>query len=77
MGPVGMFVGTTQMSFQVNITDATGQLYVSDQLKTTVRGESESKNVADSVAKTIAKRYAAETKKFEKTRVASGGSIRE
>jgi hypothetical protein len=78
MGPVGMFVGTTQMSFQVNITDATGQFNVSEQLKTTVRGESESKNVADSVAKTIAKRYAAETKKFEKTRVAgAGGAIRE
>lgn len=78
MGPVGMFVGTTQMSFQVNITDTTGQLNVTDRLKATVRGESESKNVADSVAKTIAKRYAAETRKFEKTRVASaGGSIRE
>ncbi|SRR6266568_196821 len=74
MGPVGMFVGTTQMSFNVNITDTTGQLNVTDQLKATVRGESESKNVADSVAKTISKRYASETKKFENTRVASAGS---
>jgi hypothetical protein len=73
-----MFVGTTQMSLQVNITDTTGQLNVSNQLKATVRGESESKNVADNVAKTIAKRYAAETNKFEKTRVAGAGvSIRQ
>jgi hypothetical protein len=42
-------------------------------LKTTVRGKSESKNVADSVAKTIAKSYASETRKFEKTGMASAG----
>jgi hypothetical protein len=68
-----MFVGTTQMSFNINITDTTGQLNVTEQLKATVRGESESKNVADSVAKTIDKRYASETKKFEKTRMTSAG----
>ncbi len=76
MGPVGMFVSTTQMSFNVNITDTTGQLNVTDQLKAMVRGESESKNVADGVAKTISKRYVSETKEFEKTRVASSGSGR-
>ena len=66
------------MCLQVNIKDTTGQLDVSERLKTTVRGESESKNVADRVAKTIAKRYAEETKKLEKTRVASvEGYIRE
>jgi hypothetical protein len=73
MGPVGMFIGTTQMSFNINITDTTGRLNVTEQLKATVRGESESKNVADSVAKTIDKRYASETKKFEKTRMTSAG----
>ncbi len=73
MGPVGMFVGTTQMSFNVNITDTTGQLNFTEQLKATVRGESESKNVADGVAKTIAKRYVSETKKFEKTKMAIVG----
>jgi hypothetical protein len=31
-----------------------------------VRGESESTNVADSVAKTLAKRYASAKKEFEK-----------
>jgi len=73
MGPVGMFVGTTQMSFNVNITDTTGQLNFTEQLKATIRGESESKNVTDSVAKTIAKRYASETRKFEKPGMASAG----
>jgi hypothetical protein len=71
MGPIGMFVGTTQMSFDVNITDNTGQFSVTEHLKATIRGESESKNGADSVARTIAKRYAFDTKKFEKSRVAS------
>ena len=76
MGPVGFFVGTTQMTFNVNITDATGRLNVTDDLKTTVRGESESKNVADSVAKTISKRYVSETKRFEKSRKNLSGSAR-
>jgi hypothetical protein len=68
-----MFVSTTQISFNVNITDTKGQLNFTEQLKTTVRGKSESKNVADSVAKTIAKSYASETRKFEKTGMASAG----
>ena len=70
IGPVGFFVGTTNMAFTMDITDATGQLKVSDQLKSTVRGDGESKNVADGVAKTLAKRYASETKKFEKVQAA-------
>jgi len=68
MGPVGFFVGTTQMSFNANITDVSGQLNVTEQLKATVRGESESKNVADSVAKKLAKRYSVAVKNFEKVR---------
>jgi hypothetical protein len=76
MGPVGFFVGTTQMTFNVEIKDATGRLNVTDELKTTVRGESESKNVADSVAKLISKRYVSETKRFEKSRENSQGNAR-
>lgn len=76
MGPVGFFVGTTQMTFNVNITDVAGRLNATDEVKATVRGESESKNVADSVAKTISKRYVSETKKFEKNRDARLGSSR-
>ena len=66
MGPVGMFVGTTQMRFEATFTDASGRLNVHEQVKATVRGESESTNVADSVAKTIAKHYAEAKKELEK-----------
>jgi hypothetical protein len=66
MGPVGLFVGTTQMNFHVIITDATGASRFNDQVKSTIRGESESTNVADHVAKTIAKRYANLLKTIDK-----------
>jgi hypothetical protein len=69
MGPVGMFVGTTQMTFDATFTDASGRLNTHEQVKATVRGESESTNVADSVAKTIAKHYASAKQGFEKTSV--------
>jgi hypothetical protein len=69
MGPVGMFVGTTQMTFDTTFTDASGRWNAQEQVKATVRGESESTNVADSVAKTLAKRYASAKKEFEKAGV--------
>lgn len=65
MGPVGMFVGTTQMTFEATITDASGALSSREQIKATVRGESESTNVAESVAKKLAKHYSSTVKKFE------------
>jgi hypothetical protein len=58
LGPAGMFVGTTQMTFDVSFTDASGKLKVSEQIKATMRGESESTNIADQVAKNVAKHYA-------------------
>jgi hypothetical protein len=69
MGPVGMFVGTTQMTFDATFTDASGRWNTQEQVKATVRGESESTNVADNVAKTLAKRYASAKKEFEKAGV--------
>lgn len=69
MGPVGMFMGTTQMTFNANITDASGGMNVNEQVKATVRGESESVNVADGVAKNIVKQYSAAQKKYEKDKV--------
>jgi len=59
LGPVGMFVGTTQMKFDVTFTDASGKLNTREQITATMRGESENTNVADHVAKSLAKRYAA------------------
>jgi hypothetical protein len=69
MGPVGMFVGTTQMIFEATFTDASGRLSAQEQIKAAVRGESESTNVADGIAKAIAKHYVSAKKECEKTRV--------
>lgn len=57
LGPVGMFVGTTQMVFDISFTDASGKLNGSEQIKATMRGESESTSVADHVAKSATKRF--------------------
>ena len=62
MGPAGFFSQRTQMIFNATITDASGKLNATEQVKATVRGESESKNVANSAAKTIAKRFAISVK---------------
>jgi hypothetical protein len=68
MGPVGMFVGTTQMTFDATVTDASGRLNRQEQVKATVRGESESANVADGIAKRLTKHYAKTEKDFEKSK---------
>jgi hypothetical protein len=57
LGSIGEFVGTTQMKFDVTITDASGKLNISKQVTATMRGETEDTDVADQVAKTVAKRY--------------------
>ena len=72
MGPIGFFAATTQMTFNATITDTTGKLHVTEQLQATVRGESESRNVADGIAKHLAKRYVATLKQFEKSGTGSG-----
>ncbi len=66
LGPVGMFVGTTQIKFDVLFTDASGKLNSSQQIKATIRGESESTNIADHLAKTLAKHFAAIVKEAAK-----------
>lgn len=73
MGPAGMFVGTTQMKFDVIFTDASGKLNANEQIKATVRGESESTTVADTVAKSIAKHYASAKKGIDKADI--NGSV--
>ena len=47
------------MKFDVTFTDASGKLNTREQITATMRGESENTNVADHVAKSLAKRYAA------------------
>jgi hypothetical protein len=62
-----MFVGTTQMRFNVTFSDASGQLNTRVPIKVTLRGESESTNITDTVAKKIAKRYSRELKEAAKS----------
>lgn len=67
MEPVGFFVGTTQMTFDTTITDASSRVNLREQVKASVRGESESMNVATGVAKKLAKQYSAVLKKTADT----------
>lgn len=66
IGPLGMFVGTTQMAFDADFSDASGRLHQHQQIKATIRGESESLTVADKAAKSLAKQYASVRKTFDK-----------
>jgi hypothetical protein len=76
-GPVGFFVGTTQMGFDTTITDASGKLHAQEHIKAAARGESESTKVADTVAKNLAKHYSKVEKTFEQsTMVNSEGTTR-
>ncbi|MDR3764139.1 MAG: hypothetical protein P4M01_08605 [Acidobacteriota bacterium] len=61
-GPVGMFMGTTQMEFDASITNAAGKVLRREQVKASVRGDNESLTVADSVAKKLVKHYYRELK---------------
>ena len=76
MGPIGFFAGTTQMVFSVRITDTAGHLNVTDEIKAAARGESQSRNVADGVAKKLAKYYATSVKQYEENRAAEVAGLR-
>jgi hypothetical protein len=57
LGPVGMFVGTTQMVFDADLSDRTGKVNIKEEVKITMRGEGESTNAADGIAKKFVKKY--------------------
>lgn len=59
LGPAGMFVGVTELSFAFNLKDASGHYDQSKQIKTKVRIQTESTGVADKFAKALAKDYVA------------------
>lgn len=59
MGPVGMFVGATQLAFDLKVSDAQGRKDFQQQVKASVRSESESINVTDGVAKKLSKQVLA------------------
>jgi hypothetical protein len=67
LGPIGMFVGTTQIAFDFNLTDASGRINQNEEIKTSMRMQSESTAVADMFAKSLAKHYIASLKKEEET----------
>lgn len=80
LGPVGMFIGATQVSFDFNLTDASGRLNQSEQVKASIRMESESTGVADKLAKALAKQYLASLKSqkipAQNVEVAQAGAFR-
>jgi len=57
LGPVGFFVGATQVTLSVDVTDASGMILIHDQAKATLRGESESINVVDKLASQVVKKW--------------------
>jgi hypothetical protein len=58
MGPAGFFVGVTQVTLNLEITDANGTTVIHDQIKASQRGESESMNVIDKIAQQVVKKWA-------------------
>ena len=66
-GPVGMFAAPTQLAMSTTFTDASGKLNTHEDLKSTIRTESESRKVADGAAKNIAKHFKSALKDFEKS----------
>jgi hypothetical protein len=66
MGPAGFFVGVTQITLNLEITDAKGATVIRDQITATQRGESESMNVIDKIAQEVVKKWAKEQKQMQK-----------
>ena len=64
MGPAGFFVGVTQITLNLEITDAKGTPVLRDQIKASQRGESESMNVIDKIAQQVVKKWTREQKQM-------------
>ena len=55
-GPLGFFLGTTSLSFNVTLQDSHGASVLAKEIKKSKRGDSDSLGIADNVAKDVAKR---------------------
>jgi hypothetical protein len=56
-GPVGVFVGVTSLQVHLDLSDSVGKKKLIDEdLKASERGDSDSLDVADEIAKSIAKK---------------------
>jgi hypothetical protein len=64
MGPAGLLVGVTQITLNLEITDAKGTTVFRDQVKASQRGESESMNVIDKIAQQVVKKWAKEQRQM-------------
>lgn len=63
MGPVGFFVGVTEIIVDLEVKDAKGIVVFRDQIQAKERGESESMNVIDKLAQQVVKRWAKQQSK--------------
>ncbi|WP_263418091.1 hypothetical protein [Terriglobus albidus] len=59
-GPLGMFLGVTSLKFHVHLQDYQGKVLLDKDLKETERGDSDSLDIANKLAKSV-------TKKLKKT----------
>jgi hypothetical protein len=64
-GPVGMFVGTTSLSFDIHLEDAQEKTVFDTQMKKSDRSDSDSLGLAEGIAKSVAKRMDKEMQKRE------------
>jgi hypothetical protein len=56
-GPLGLFLGTTSVTFDVSLQDAHDKTVFQAQVKKSNRTDSESLGLADTIAKNVAKRF--------------------
>jgi hypothetical protein len=64
-GPLGMFLGTTSLSFDINLQDAQARTVFDAQMKKSDRTDSDSLGLANGIAKSVAKRMDKELRKSE------------
>ncbi|WP_158792107.1 hypothetical protein [Granulicella sp. L60] len=62
-GPLGMFLGTTSLAFDINFQDVKEKTIFEAQMKKSDRSDSDSLGLADSIAKSVAKRMDKEMQK--------------
>lgn len=56
-GPLGLFLGTTSLTFDVSLKDVQDKTVFDTQIKKSNRTDSESLGLADTIAKNVAKRF--------------------
>lgn len=67
-GPLGLFLGTTSLTFNVNLKDAQDKTVFDAKVKKSKRTDSDSLGLADTIAKNVAK-------SFDKARASSAVQI--